>query len=219
MEKIILLLLLLIIPIANASVVTVHKDGINADRVSTVGVYFNGAVSNQTVTWLLSALYEVNNNFNNIKYVDLYINSPGGDMDAAYVAYEALKKYPRKLNIINSSLTSSAATLLYCSSQERYTLPLSIFVLHPAKIKVEGNDYVQPEELTRELQEVDIYRDKFREVYSKCTKIDEKGIDDLLFSESKRLVLDVGLAEKSGLVTKGIKTSENYAVTYFITDK
>lgn len=219
MKKFFFIFLLLSLFRANATVSTVHKDEINANQVSAVGVYFNGTVNNQTMTWLLSALYEINNNFNNVKYVDLYINSPGGDIDAAYFAYEAIKKYPIKLNAINSSMTSSAATLLYCASADRYTMPLSIFVLHPPAVKSDGNDYVQPDKITRALQEAEFYSYKFKSIYSKCTNINDRDMHNLLYSDSERMVLDASHAEIKGLVTKGIKQSETYAVTYFITDK
>jgi len=213
-----LLVTLLMSAEAYANVSFIKNDTLGNGQVKEAAIYFNGGVNNQTITWLLSALAEIHNNYLNIENVDIYLNSRGGDMDAAYVAYEALRQSPMKLTMINSAMTASSATMIYCASTERYAMPMSQFVLHPAAATNEKTDYLRPDQAKRILDEDDNYNGMFRKVYSSCVKLSDKEQNDITWSESGTLVLKADEASKRGLVTKGVKETHSYQLTYFITD-
>lgn len=203
---------------ASASVMYIKDEKTSNAKISEASIYFNGDVTNQTVTWLLSSLAEISGSYPNIKSVDLYLNSGGGDMDAGYVAYEALRKSPLKLNIVNSAMTASAATLIYCASAERYAKPMSRFLLHPAAAGYEKADFMKPDQARRIVEESEAYNKLFRSIYAFCLNISKEEIERITTSESNRVIYSFDDAVRKGLVLKGNKESKSYLLTYFITD-
>ncbi|MCW1834303.1 ATP-dependent Clp protease proteolytic subunit [Pantoea ananatis] len=212
-------LALLILPLGvQANAILIKNNILGNSQVKEAGVYFNGAVNNQTVTWLLSALAEIHDNYLNIKNVDIYLNSRGGDMDAGYVAYEALRKSPFKLNMINSSMTGSSATMIYCASSERYSMPMAQFILHPAAASNEKSDYLKPDQARRILEDDNNYNEILGEIYKSCLNLGGDEFKKTVSSESGRMVLKYKEAVKRKLVTRESKVSGSYPVTYYITD-
>lgn len=203
---------------AHANISVVKGDTVTNGEVNEVSIYFSGAVNNQTVTWLISSLTEIQANYRNVKNIDLYINSEGGDMDAGYMAYEALRKVPQKLNIINASMTGSAATIIYCASSERYTMPMATFLLHPSAAGYDKVEYMKPDQARRIVEEDDNYNELLRKIYSSCTKLTPAELQKITASESGRVIYNANQAEKNGLVTRGVRESHSYLLTYFITD-
>lgn len=219
MNKRLLPLLALILPLSTqANVYFIKADTVKNTNVSEVAIYFNGAINNRTVTWLLSSLAEIEGNYRNIKSVDIYLNSEGGDMDAGYVAYEALRKSPVKLNMIDASVIASAATMVYCGSDERYAMPLARFMLHPAAAWNDKAEYLKPDQARRILEDAESYNVLFRTIYSTCTKISADELNKITSSETGRVFYKVDEAAKAGLITRGLKESHSYPVTYYVTD-
>lgn len=203
---------------AGANVMYIKDEKTSNAKISETGIYFNGDISNQTVTWLLSSLAEISGSYPNIKSVDLYLNSNGGDMDAGYVAYEALRKSPLKINMINTAMTASAATMIYCASVERYAKPMSVFLLHPAAASNERDDYIKPDQARRVMEESETYNKLFRSIYASCLNISKEEIEKITTSESNRVIYNFDDAVRNGLVLKGDKEGKSYLLTYFITD-
>ncbi len=201
-----------------ANVIYIKSDTVGNGQVEKAGLYFNGIINNQTVTWLMSSLAEIRENYRNVRSVDLYLNSPGGDMDAGYVAYEMLRNSPLKLNIINASMTASAATMIYCASPARYTMPMAQFVLHPAAASYEKTDYLKPDQARHILEEDENYNAIFRKIYASCMAVTNDELQKITESESGRVIYQAEEATKRGLVTRGIMESRSYPLTYFITD-
>lgn len=201
-----------------AGITSIKGDAVNNGEIKEVGIYFTGVVNNQTVTWLMSGLADIKANYRNVNNIDIYINSDGGDMDASYVAYESLRKSSVKLNMINASMTGSAATIIYCASPERYAMPMSRFLLHPAAAGYEKADYIKPDQARRIVEEDEAYNGLFRKVYSSCTSLTAQELNDITASEAGRKIYNVDDAIKHGLVTHGLKESRDYLLTYFITD-
>lgn len=186
--------------------------------MNEAAIYFNGNINYQTITWLLSSIAELHANYQNIKYVDVYLNSEGGDMDSGYVAFEALRKSPVKLNMINASMVASSASMIYCASDNRYSMPMSTFVLHPSAAANEKDDYLKPDQARRILDDAENYNGMFRAIYTGCTKIHPDELKKITTSETERAVYKFDEATRKGLVTRGVKESHNYPVTYYITD-
>ncbi|MGU3489688.1 ATP-dependent Clp protease proteolytic subunit [Enterobacter bugandensis] len=203
---------------AHSNTIYIKGDTVNPGDVNEAAIYFNGNINYQTVTWLLSSLADLHANYRNIKYVDVYLNSEGGDMDSGYVAFEALRKSPMKLNMINTAMVASSASMIYCAADDRYAMPMSTFVLHPAAAGNEKDDYLKPDQARRILDDAENYNSMFRAIYAGCTKIPADEIKKITSSETDRAVYKVDEAIRKGLVTRGIKETHSYPVTYYITD-
>ncbi len=112
----------------HANIFFIKGNTVNDTDVDNAAIYFNAGIDPQTVAWLLSSIDEINGNYRNIQNIDIYLNSGGGDMDSGYMAYEALRKKPTKLNMINASNVASSATIIYCASNHALCHANGIFL-------------------------------------------------------------------------------------------
>ena len=72
MNKRPLFLLALVLPLsAQANVYYIKADTVKNTSVNEAAIYFNGAINNRTVTWLLSSLAEIAGRYRNIKNIDI----------------------------------------------------------------------------------------------------------------------------------------------------
>jgi ATP-dependent protease ClpP protease subunit len=62
--------------------------------------------------------------------VTILIASPGGDTASAFAAYNVLRSMPLEVTTFNVGNVDSAAILLYCAGQKRYSLPATRFLIH-----------------------------------------------------------------------------------------
>lgn len=96
------------------------------------------------------------------KPIDLYINSPGGDVDAGYAIFDMLRYISAPVRCISNGLTASAAVvvLLAAPVERRYSLPNSRFLMHQpstgvqgstADIKIEANEIIRIREKINKL--------------------------------------------------------------------
>lgn len=201
-----------------ANVTLIKSNTVENRHLKEAGVYFSGQVNNQTVAWLLSSVSEIRENYHNVENVDLYINSPGGDMDAGYLAYETLLSSPLKISMINASMTASSATLIYCASQARYSMPMAQFILHPAAAFNEKADYLRPDQARQILEDAENYNAIFRKVYASCTTLSQNELQKITESNAGRAIYHADEAVSRGLARGGIRKSRSYALTYYITD-
>jgi ATP-dependent Clp protease protease subunit len=73
--------------------------------------------------------------------VDLYINSPGGSVDAGYAIYDMCRFVSPPVRCISIGLTASAAVvvLMAADKKNRLTLPNSRFLIHQPSGGVRGS--------------------------------------------------------------------------------
>ncbi len=89
--------------------------------------------------------------------IDLYINSPGGDVDAGYAIFDMIRFISAPVRCISTGLTASAAViiLLAARKENRLSLTNSRFLMHQpstgvhgstADIRIEANEIVKMRE-------------------------------------------------------------------------
>ncbi len=66
------------------------------------------------------------------KEVTLYINSPGGEVEAGLVMYDTIQAYPHELNICCVGMAASMAAILLAGGRKgrRFILPHSKVMIH-----------------------------------------------------------------------------------------
>lgn len=204
---------------AFAEMTVIRAEG-TAATTTSASLYFNAGVNDRSISSLLAALSDISAKYPGIQNVNLYINSSGGSMEAGYVAYEFLRRYPLKVNAINAATTDSAATMLYCATADRYAEPLSRFLLHPAAVGISLNGYLKPDQAKQAFEDAEQENLKFSDIYKDCVKLPANDITTLLSSESNRRRLDYAAAKGLGLITQELdqlpRTPDR--ATYFITD-
>lgn len=188
-------------PYSHATISTIKKEGIKRESVESVKITFTGIVGVKSVTELLTTLDETNNTYPSLR--GIYINSPDGNMNSGYVAYEAIKGTAVPVTTINSVYVASAATPLYCAGKERLAMPLANFILHPASTNAQGS--LQPDQLEQLKQSVDDSNRLFRLIYQQCTNFSVKEINNMLYSENNYKELNVAEAINRKMVKKEAK--------------
>lgn len=185
--------------------------------VSTIKIVYNTPVTNASIADLMKALDGVTMNYPNTKQVSLYINSPGGDMDAGYAGYEAIKNFSLSIETVNLSQVASAATLLYCAAPNRRSMPDALFLLHPAALTMHNvSGDLKPNDIKTLSQSLSMGNNFFASIYKSCTKYDEAELDTILSSEANRKLLYYKEAQAEGLITQAATDMKPTDVAYYI---
>jgi ATP-dependent Clp protease, protease subunit len=182
-----------------------------------LNIHFWGGVNQAKIVDLLSAIDNFNIDYPQAKTINLYINSGGGDMDAGWAGYMAIKSSRIPVRTINVATTDSAATLLYCASPERYVVNGATFLLHPAAIRFDSGDY-KPDVLNRKIEYLKNLNHYFLKAYGECTNLDEKDIQQLLTAENFSKSVDDDEAVKIGLASKILTVEFPGAASAYIFD-
>ncbi|WP_434776088.1 ATP-dependent Clp protease proteolytic subunit [Pseudomonas oryzihabitans] len=207
------------LPEASAEMAVIRGEG-TAASADAASVYFNSGINDRSVSSLLAALSDIALKYPATKNVDLYLNSPGGSMEADYVAYEFIRHYPLHINTIDAAATDSSATMIYCAAEDRYAAPLASFLLHPAAAAIAVNGYMKPDQAKQAFEDVERENLKFREIYKGCLKLAPEELTTLLSSESNRRRLGYDAAKDIGLITRApdrLPRGTDRA-TYFVSD-
>ena len=74
------------------------------------------------------------------KDIHLYINSPGGDVDAGYAMFDMVRFVSSPVLMVGCGLVASAAALLYLAvgKDRRYALPNSSYLIHQPMSGMKG---------------------------------------------------------------------------------
>ncbi len=74
------------------------------------------------------------------KPIRVYINSPGGSVDAGYAIYDAMRFVRAPVHAVCAGLAASAATIILLGADKghRYSLPNTRFLLHQPSTGMQG---------------------------------------------------------------------------------
>ncbi len=89
--------------------------------------------------------------------INLYINSPGGDVDAGFAIFDTIRFISAPVKCISTGLVASAAVIILLAAQKnnRFSMPNSRFLMHQpstgvrgstADIRIEANEIVKMRE-------------------------------------------------------------------------
>lgn len=145
-----------------------------------------------------------------IDVLNVYINSPGGDVFEALAIKSMLKRADCKVRAHIDALAASAATIVCCGADEVIMPSNTMMMIHGASTYVQGN--VQDIEETKEVLE------KCNEAIKKCylekagDKLDESKVDILMSKDSwltAQECFELGLCDE---VTQAVKLTAKYDV-------
>jgi ATP-dependent Clp protease protease subunit len=106
------------------------------ERIIFLGTPINDQVANIVIAQLLFLAYE-----DPEKDVYMYINSPGGQINAGLAIYDTMQFIQPQVATICMGMAASMATILLCAGAKgkRYALPNSTIHQHPALGGAEGS--------------------------------------------------------------------------------
>lgn len=134
------------------------------------------------------------------KPIKLFITSPGGGLDAAFLLYDTLKML-RSPVITIGRYCASAAVLLLAAGKKRYLLPHAKIMLHLPSGAMMGDS----KEWEIQHKQMQIYKDKMVDVLIECGA--KKSKKEILLDIDRDFWLDPQEAIEYGLADEILKPS------------
>lgn len=127
------------------------------------------------------------------KPVDVYINSPGGDMFEGIAIYNRLREHSQKVTTKVLGLAASAASVIYLAGAERQVASSAFLMIHNCWTWLAGNRHYL-RDVADDLQEFDAaMADLYAETSGQPVEDMAELMDDETFIRGKR-ALELGLA-------------------------
>lgn len=178
------------------------------DETATLTIYgeitsfpwFEGDVSSANLSKQLAALGDV-------KQIDVYINSYGGEVAEGLAIYNALKRHKAKIRTICDGFACSIASVIFMAGDERVMNESSLLMIHNAWTFAEGN----AEALRKQADDLEKITQASVEAYKAHSSLTEDEIRALMDAESWILpdeAISYGFAT-SVEKTEKAKTSQN----------
>ena len=139
------------------------------DRIIFISGEINTEMANMVIAQLLFLEAK-----NNTKDISLYINSPGGEVDAGLAIYDTMNFIKSKVNVICVGMAASMAALLLSSGEKgkRFALPHSRIMIHQPLGGAQG----QASDIKIQAEQILKIRDVLNGILSKNTG---KSIEDI----------------------------------------
>jgi ATP-dependent Clp protease protease subunit len=129
--------------------------------------------------------------------IDLYINSPGGDVDAGFAIFDMVRFISAPVRCISNGLTASAAVviLLAAPSERRFSFPNSRFLMHQPSTGVRGSTA----DIQIEAQEILKIREKINKLIAEETGQDVEKVQK---DTRRNYWIDAEQAQDYGLISR-----------------
>lgn len=113
--------------------------GLNDKLIKTRSLMISGEINKEMADKFVKDLLILENESN--EPVKVFINSPGGDVDAGYAIYDMIRFVSCPVTIIGMGLVASAAALILLAvdKKNRIGLPNSSYLIHQPLSQMKGN--------------------------------------------------------------------------------
>ena len=130
-----------------------------------------------------------------ISTLDVYINSPGGDIFAGFSLYNILNRHPAAKTVHIDGLAASAASVVAMAGDTIKMPANATMMIHNAWTYASGG----AEDLRKTADELDRINDQIADIYAARTGKDKADISDLMAAEtwmSGAEALDMGFVDE-----------------------
>lgn len=171
-------------------------------------IMFYGEVNDQNAMTLNKAIRGIDKDLQifQVKYgaepppIKLYINSPGGSIFAGLSIVDTIKNSKIPVHTYIDGSACSAATLISCVASKRFMFEHSFMLIHQLRTGMWGKF----EEFKDEMENLEMFMDRIRDIYLKNSKMSKKQVTDFLKREKyfdAKTCLELGLIDE--IVTNG----------------
>jgi len=169
------------------------------DRIIFLGGAINDAVANTVIAQMLFLDHKDPH-----KEMVMYINSPGGEVNAALAIYDTMQFVKSPVSTICVGLAASAAAVILGAGAKgkRFALPNSEIMIHQVAMEGVGGQATEIEITAKEIGKV---KTRLNEVLAKHTGQDIKKIEK---DTDRDYFMSVEEAKKYGLIDEIIKTKK-----------
>jgi ATP-dependent Clp protease protease subunit len=157
-------------------------------------------VSSYTLSRELQSLGE------EIEYINVYINSYGGEVSEGIAIHNMLKRHKAKVTTCIDSFACSIATVIFAAGDERIVYNTSMGFYHNAWTYIGGN----ANELRKEADDLEKITQASINAYMDCVNINEEKLKKILDGETW---LNANEMLEMGFATKVIKAEETNSVS------
>jgi len=169
------------------------------DRIIFLGGAINDAVANTVIAQMLFLDHKDPH-----KEMVMYINSPGGEVNAALAIYDTMQFVKSPVSTICVGLAASAAAVILGAGVKgkRFALPNSEIMIHQVAMEGVGGQATEIEITAKEIGRIKI---RLNEVLAKHTGQNIKKIEK---DTDRDYFMSVEEAKKYGLIDEIIKTKK-----------
>ncbi len=160
------------------------------ERIIFLGTAIDDQVANVTVAQLLYLSKE-----DPERPIQMYINSPGGQIYAGLAIYDTMQMIPNKISTVAVGVTASFGTVLLTAGTkgQRYALPHATIHMHQPLGGAQG----QASDIEIQAREILRLKSRLNEIMSNATG---KSLDAIQHDTERDFYLDAAQAVEYGLV-------------------
>jgi ATP-dependent Clp protease protease subunit len=168
------------------------------ERIIFVGTAIDDQVANVVVAQLLYLSHEDPD-----KMIQMYINSPGGQIYSGLAIYDTMKMIPNKISTVAVGVTASFGTVLLAAGTkgQRYALPHATIHMHQPLGGAEG----QASDIEIQAKEILRLKARLNQIMSESTgqslEVIERDTDRNFYLEAEQAV-EYGLVDQVLKVAK-----------------
>lgn len=166
------------------------------NRIIFVGSAINDQVANVVVAQLLYLSRE-----DPESGIQMYINSPGGQVYSGMAIYDTMRMIPNKISTVAVGVAASFGTVLLAAGEkgQRYTLPHATIHMHQPLGGAQG----QASDIEIQAKEILRLKDRLNEILAEATGQD---IDTIIRDTERDFYMSAQEAVDYGLVDKVLET-------------
>jgi ATP-dependent Clp protease protease subunit len=155
--------------------------------------YLSGAVDDDMLGFTYSALQQCGHNHP----INIFLNSPGGDLAIAFSVYDLILNHNSDTNIVVLGAVNSAASIILQAASKRYISKHSHVMIHNGQT-VEA-DEISSAERKAWTRVANHYTNRMVEIYSQCMKKSKAEIKKLIKTDKIYIgqeAVDAGLVDE-----------------------
>ncbi len=141
-----------------------------------------------------------------VKNINVYISSYGGEVKEGLAIYKALKRHPAKVTTHADGFACSIASVIFAAGDERLMSDVDLLMIHNAWINVGGDS----ESLRKQADELEKITQASINAYLDVLNIEEEELKELMNAETW---LNGQEALEMGFATKLVNGKEKQAIT------
>ncbi|MDC7243318.1 MAG: ATP-dependent Clp protease proteolytic subunit [Pleomorphochaeta sp.] len=175
----------------------------NDRLLKTRSIMLSGEINKESAEKIISQLLILEAE-DNEKEIKIFINSPGGDVDAGYAIYDMVRFISPKVIMIGAGLVASAASLVLLAvpAERRVGLPNSTYLIHQPMSGMKGVATA----IEIYSKQIDKLREKLDKVIADATN---KSVEEVKKDTERDHWLFSDEAKEYGLISRIVERRED----------
>lgn len=177
------------------------RDGLGEKLLKTRSILLSGEINKESADRFIKDLLVLEAESSDP--VKVFINSPGGDVDAGFAIYDMVRFVSCPVIMVGTGLIASAASLILLAvpAERRVGLPNSSYLIHQPLSEMKGN----ATDIEIHAQQLEKVKEKLNRIISEATGTD---LETVASDTDRDHWLDAEQALEYGLISKVVRTRE-----------